>query len=141
MTQAARLAPALRRKLLRENGQRRTANGVKNGQRGQAMGIGVGGGGKAAMTWRSWSGRCEWNRKTGISRGSVKNSQGWVVTSIRDVEEVAATVGYEYDAFGNPTTITASGSSAVLEYDLRGRKTKMKDPDMGGNRAPVELRV
>lgn len=67
---------------------------------------------------------------------TVKNSQGWVTSSTRDLNGIAAAVTYEYDAFGNLTQTTASGSSTVMEYDLRGRKTTMKDPDMGGSAHP-----
>jgi RHS repeat-associated protein len=62
---------------------------------------------------------------------TVKNSQGWVTSSIRDVNGTAATVTYDYDAIGNLTSTNAAGVTTTMTYDNRGRKTQMVDPDMG----------
>ena len=40
-------------------------------------------------------------------------------------------VTHTYDPFGNLLGTSAGGVATALEYDLRGRKTKMTDPDMG----------
>lgn len=80
---------------------------------------------------------------------SVKNSQGWVVTTIRDLGGIGSTVTTDYDAFGNPISTTAGsvmvetspgvltpsatpvGSKTSFIYDSLGRKLCMQDADMG----------
>ena len=43
----------------------------------------------------------------------------------------AGTVTYKYDAFGNLVETNAGGVITTLQYDTRGRKIAMSDPDMG----------
>lgn len=65
----------------------------------------------------------------GQSRTTTKNSQGQVVL-VKDAAN--QTLSFNYDSFGNLTQTTdALGNATVLEYDIRGRKTVMHDPDMG----------
>jgi len=42
------------------------------------------------------------------------------------------TLEYKYDPFGNLVQTKAGGVITSVTYDLRGRKTSMSDPDMGG---------
>jgi len=63
---------------------------------------------------------------------TVKNRQGQVVETTRDAGGAnQTTVTFGYDALGNLTTTNAAGAVTTLEYDVRGRKKKMVDPDMG----------
>ncbi len=57
-----------------------------------------------------------------------KNAQGKVV---RVDEEEGAWVTYKYDALGNLKETNANGLITSIDYDLRGRKMSMDDPDMG----------
>lgn len=58
-----------------------------------------------------------------------RNSQG----QLEQVEDDAGSrIRYEYDAFGNLLRIETPGRIETrLAYDLRGRKTRLVDPDMG----------
>jgi RHS repeat-associated protein len=67
---------------------------------------------------------------------STKNSQGWVTETVRNSTASTAaddytSVAFTYDALGNVKTTTAAGAVTSFNYDLRGRKTSMTDPDMG----------
>ncbi len=63
------------------------------------------------------------------TRTLIKNSQGQVV-QVKDTQN--NTLTYIYDEFGNlKTTTDALGNVTTMNYDLRGRKTTMVDPDMG----------
>jgi RHS repeat-associated protein len=63
------------------------------------------------------------------SRTTARNSQGQTV-QVKDTQNNA--LRYTYDEFANlATTTDALGNVTVLTNDLRGRKTKMIDPDMG----------
>lgn len=67
---------------------------------------------------------------------TVRNSQGWTTSSIRNQSAGPGAADYSavtsaYDALGNLTGTTAAGVVTALDYDLRGRKTAMTDPDMG----------
>lgn len=62
---------------------------------------------------------------------SVKNSQGWVIKSIRDVNGTAAEVDTDYDALGNPTSTTAASLKTKITYNLRGLKLSTATADMG----------
>jgi len=62
-------------------------------------------------------------------RTKVKNGQGQVV---RSIDDDGFETEYEYDAFGNLSTVTdALGNETVFVYDQRGRKIQMSDPDKG----------
>ncbi|NLR75797.1 polymorphic toxin-type HINT domain-containing protein [Leeia aquatica] len=57
------------------------------------------------------------------------NSQGQLV---KVVDAAGKSLRYDYDPFGNLVqTIDSQGNRIALEYDLRGRKTRMSDPDLG----------
>jgi RHS repeat-associated protein len=62
------------------------------------------------------------------TRITTRNSQGQIV-SVQDT--LGDTILYTYDPFGNLTKTIAGGVTTELEYDKRGRKTRMIDPDMG----------
>ncbi|HEX6705225.1 MAG TPA: Ig-like domain-containing protein [Albitalea sp.] len=68
-----------------------------------------------------------------VTKSRTVNSQGNVV-SIIDAKATAdqSTISYEYDHWGNlvKTTDTLNNVTSI-EYDLRGRKTKLVDPDLG----------
>ncbi|MBI3774410.1 MAG: VCBS repeat-containing protein [Gammaproteobacteria bacterium] len=72
-----------------------------------------------------------------LVRTEVKNMMGQTV-SVTDA--LAKTITYKYDPFGNlgkvinPVpggSVTATNNTVKNDYDLRGRKTHMHDPDMG----------
>ncbi|MCP5516166.1 MAG: VCBS repeat-containing protein [Verrucomicrobiales bacterium] len=59
----------------------------------------------------------------------TRDSQGQLLQVENDAHSV---IHYEYDPFGNLTRTTAPGNVVTtIDYDLRGRKTSMVDPDMG----------
>ncbi len=59
---------------------------------------------------------------------TVKNSQDKVIS----VTDAAGPITYQYDAFGNLLQVTDPGGNiTAMQYDLRGRKIAMQDPDMG----------
>lgn len=63
------------------------------------------------------------------NRTETKNEVGQVVSI---VDALGYTLTRGYDALGNLVQTTdALGNVTKLEYDLKGRKTKMIDPDMG----------
>jgi RHS repeat-associated protein len=67
---------------------------------------------------------------------TTKNSEGWVVSRIRNKGAGATAADYTkviygYDPLGQVTQTTAAGVSTSITYDDRGRKTQMTDPDMG----------
>jgi RHS repeat-associated protein len=64
------------------------------------------------------------------TRTVTKNSQGQVIAVADPLGNVTT---YAYDPFGNPVeTVDATGKNAVTAtYDLRGRKTASRDPDLG----------
>ena len=65
----------------------------------------------------------------GQTKTEVKNSQGQLVT-VTDAQ--AKTIRYFYDAFGNLVqTNDALVNVTRIDYDVRGRKTLMYDPDQG----------
>jgi RHS repeat-associated protein len=67
---------------------------------------------------------------SGQAKTTVKNSQGLVAT----VTDNAGTITNTYDPFGNLLRVAKSfdaGADVEMGYDLRGRKTYIKDPDMG----------
>jgi RHS repeat-associated protein len=65
----------------------------------------------------------------GQTTQTTKNSQGQIV-SVTDAN--GQMTRYAYDALGNLVTTTdVAGNVISLTYDLRGRKTKLVDPDMG----------
>ena len=62
------------------------------------------------------------------AKTTVKNSQGQVVT----VTDNAGAQSYIYDSLGNLTSVTdVAGNVTAMTYDLRDRKTSIRDPDMG----------
>ncbi|BAU48577.1 hypothetical protein SVA_2025 [Sulfurifustis variabilis] len=64
----------------------------------------------------------------GQPRTTVRNSQGWTV----EATDFAGTVNFKHDPFGNLLTVTdVLGNVTSMQYDLRGRKIGMQDPDMG----------
>ena len=74
---------------------------------------------------------------SGRKSETEKDSQGWTITSTRNVTAAASapasSVTYGYDAAGNlrNTSVTGDGTTVVLIYDQRGRKMHMTDADMG----------
>lgn len=67
---------------------------------------------------------------SGQVKTTVKNSQGLVAT----VTDSAGTTTNTYDPFGNLLRVAKSydtGADIVMDYDERGRKKWMTDPDMG----------
>ena len=53
-----------------------------------------------------------------------------VIEDLGGADEAATS--YVYDAFGNlETTTDDAGNTVTMDYDIRGRKTDMDDPDMG----------
>lgn len=65
----------------------------------------------------------------GQTTQTTKNSQGQIV-SVTDAN--GQITRYAYDALGNLVTTTDVADNVIsLTYDLRGRKTKLVDPDMG----------
>jgi RHS repeat-associated protein len=67
---------------------------------------------------------------------TVKNELGQVVQSIRDDKADTTALDYTkvlyvYDAVGNLVGTNAAGVSTIVDYDIRGRKIAMSDPDMG----------
>ncbi|MBV9990521.1 MAG: VCBS repeat-containing protein [Alphaproteobacteria bacterium] len=69
------------------------------------------------------------------------NDQGLVASTIDNASADCTATGtitgskmsYVYDAFGNPLTITDTNGNVITNtFDLRGRRTGMTDPDMGG---------
>ena len=76
----------------------------------------------------------------GVRTQSVIDARG--ITSTREVNALGQLIRaqdgasyntyYAYDAFGNQTKVTdAANNVTTLQYDLRGRKVLMDDPDMG----------
>jgi len=62
-------------------------------------------------------------------RTTVRNSQDWLVSAIDDSEN---SVTYLYDPFGNLIqTKDAKNNVIRAEFDIRGRKITMSDPDAG----------
>src|SRR5262249_37693817 len=61
------------------------------------------------------------------SKSTIRNSQGQTVAV---TDALGNRVAYTYDLFGNLLTTDAGGVSTALQYDTRGRKTQMTDPDM-----------
>lgn len=60
---------------------------------------------------------------------SVKNSQGWLV----EAEDAGGILLYEHDPFGNVTKVVHPNPVVVttMDYNIRGHKIGMQDPDMG----------
>ncbi len=64
----------------------------------------------------------------GQRKRTLKNAIG---QTERVEEEEGAWISYEYDATGNLTQTNANGVVTTIEYDNRGNKIAMNDPDMG----------
>lgn len=65
----------------------------------------------------------------GQTSTKIKNTQGQVVQMIDDMQQSTT---YLYDAYGNLKQVTdAALNITSMDYDLRGRKIAMDDPDMG----------
>ncbi len=59
----------------------------------------------------------------------VKNSQGWLTSVTNTLGQITR---YTYDPFGNlRQTIDPNSNIVQMDYDVRGRKIAMTDPDMG----------
>jgi RHS repeat-associated protein len=63
----------------------------------------------------------------GVSTAKTYNSLG----QIKKVTDAASTIEYTYHPCGSPLTITAAGATTSMEYDSKGRQTKLTDPDAG----------
>jgi YD repeat-containing protein len=46
-------------------------------------------------------------------------------------EPKGAWLTHHYDSIGNLIKTVVGGVTTTMEYDIRGNKTKMNDPDMG----------
>jgi len=63
-----------------------------------------------------------------VAKTVCKNSQGKMISAT----DAGGTTTYEYDAYSNLTKVTDPlGNEVTMQYDLRGRKIAMNDPDMG----------
>jgi len=69
-------------------------------------------------------------RATNVAGDSAYSAESATVTQ-GATNVTNGTIAYTYDPFGNLLTTVAGGVTTTLEYDLRGRKTKMIDADMG----------
>ena len=63
----------------------------------------------------------------GVSTIKSYNKSGQVIK----VTDAASTIEYTYHPCGSPLTITAAGATTTMEYDDKGRQTKLADPDAG----------
>jgi RHS repeat-associated protein len=67
----------------------------------------------------------------GRTKTEIKNANG---QTVKLIDPAGIALKYTYDTQGNLKTTQIenhSGTDVVLEYDIRGRKTHMYDPDMG----------
>jgi RHS repeat-associated protein len=69
-------------------------------------------------------------RATNLAGDSAYSSETATVTQ-GATNVTNGSIAYTYDHFGNLLTTVAGGVTTTLEYDLRGRKTRMIDADMG----------
>ena len=73
------------------------------------------------------SGMTQKTTVNGVSTAKTYNSLG----QIKKVTDAASTIEYTYHPCGSPLTITAAGATTSMEYDSKGRQTKLTDPDAG----------
>jgi RHS repeat-associated protein len=69
-------------------------------------------------------------RATNAAGDSDPSNVAGAATPIADVA-ATNTLQFKYDQFGNLVQTNAAGVITSAQYDLRGRKTSMSDPDMG----------
>ncbi len=70
-------------------------------------------------------------RATGPGGDSGYSNEFGVATAVPNVTTNGTTLTYKYDPFGNLLQTNAGGVITSIQYDLRGRKTQMVDPDLG----------